>query len=524
MVPLAAMALAACGPDRREIRQDVVEQRPAKAEQAVNELYGHHLAEFGADRPDTGVDRHILLWRMERGTIDALQGEWGNALRHFRAAYRLSRDLRTASVGRATAALIVNDNLERYRGEPFEHPFIAYYGMLAHLAIAQRLDGTWSAPPPTPSGKSSAVPEEPPTIDAETAYDRAAAGAAAIENLQRETADQEHGRSDYRENPFLHLAAAAARAAAARNGDDRSAAVLAAERAWRAYAAVGAVPRAAQVLLPRLIAAADPERLAAIPGAGLVPLPADHGMLLAIEELGFVPKREALQVYAVTGVAPPGAIDLGGVFLYVKDPRQQAQLAQMHAFPLPGELLRQITGGRLGVFGLELPVLPEPRQRPAPGAWAVGERMLQDSVVDDVTAHARTCFDDHRVRTYITIITRTVVKLVGTRQAIGAAVPVERDRNGQPKNVGAELLRDVLWGITSFGVTASEQADTRCWTLLPDRIAATVIDLPAGTHPLALRRADGVSVPLGTVRIRPGGLAIVTARSFPAGTDLGAED
>lgn len=518
---VCVIVVAGCsGIDRRTIRLDVAEGRYVKAERALNDLCHRHLDEFGAGDETTGLSTHALLWRFERGLVDHIQGEHANALAHFQAAWRLGRELRTASVGREAATLLVNDNLRRYRGEPVEHAYAAGYAMLDNLFLAQRVDGTWL--PPAPSGGGGGRREPPLSEPAEVYADRAVSCSAALTDLQRETAEQQFGASDYREDAFLHFLTAAVRHAAASDGDDRQDAALAGERAAALWAH-GGVPEAARILLPRIAAAAG----RTLPGLPVPPLSDGLGTVLVLEEIGYVPKREALQVYALTGAAPPRAhVDIGGVFVYVNNPAQGRDLNRFFSgVVLPGELVRRLTGGRIGVFGFEVPVLPYPRRRP-PAGVVTGDGLAATAltVAADVERQVRTCYDDHRARRLITIITRTVAKLVAVRQGLGAAVPVER-RNGQRK-AEAEFLRDVLWGLGSLAVTASEQADTRCWSLLPDRIAAAAIDLPAGRRRLAIQRSDGGVQDLGEVDVRPGRLLIVGARTFAGGAgDLaGPED
>ncbi len=64
-------------------------------------------------------------------------------------------------------------------------------------------------------------------------------------------------------------------------------------------------------------------------------------------------------------------------------------------------------------------------------------------------------------------------------------------------------------GLNAAGVIweATESADTRCWGLLPDKIQVLRIELPAGTHRLALQPTQGgraVSVSAGGTLIGPG--------------------
>lgn len=508
----AALALAGCGaPSRREVRQDVVAGKPAEAERKLDRIYRHHLREYGWDSAQTGNSRHLLLWRLERGVVDLIQTEYLNALGHLREASRLAREARTRSLARGVGAAVLNDNLTRWSGEPFELVRIPYYGMLANLALAQRADGTMRDADPTgiPAAKG-AVPEPRRAADASLYRDRAASAAIALEDQLRALAAGEHGSTDYRDDGWLHLMAAAVRSATAEGGDDRAAAELYARRARDAYARTGVTPAVAQALIARI---ADRQ------GTGMPP--PGHGSVLLIEEVGFVPKREALTVYVVTGAPPRGAyLDLGGVFIYVDDPDPDPDaLPAAHLIPIPGEIIRSLTGGRFGVFGCEVPVLPRRGPRPAIGSLAIDHGApVPLEQVSDVEAHARTCFADHRGRRLATIIARTAGKLIAARQGIGA---IQVDGRDSPE---ARALRDVLWFVSSALVTASEQADTRCWTLLPNRVAATLVHVPAGMRSIGVVQGDGVARHLGQVRVRDGQLAIVAVRSFPAGVDHAGGD
>jgi hypothetical protein len=499
---LAALALAGCGGSpRNEIRTAVIQDRHAEAERKLDDLYHHHLAEYGFPAEQVQNSRHLMLWRLERGSTDFIHGEDGNALAHFKDASRLARENRTRSVVRAVSAAAVNDNMVRWTGEPFETVRIPYYGMLANLLLAQRADGTWA--PPVPAPAKGEVPEPPAVVDAETLYDRAASGATQVHESLRALAAGELGDTGYRADPFLDLVAAAVRSATARAPDDIQAARVYASAAAEGYARAGRTPAFAQALIGRIDGASQ--------------APAGHGSVLVLEEVGFVPKRDALTIYVVTAAPPRGTryLDLGWGFIYTDDPNPGA-LADLNALPLPGEVVRDITGGRFGVFGCEIPVMPRPRPRPAPGAIAVdggGRLALEDA--DDVEAHARQCFADHQARRTAAIIIRTVAKLVAVRQGIGAAE--QGNRRKHPAEAAA--ITDLLWFLGSALVTVSEQADVRCWGLLPNRVSAGLVDVPAGRHELTVFQGDGAPRTLGMVDVRAGQLAVVTLRSFPANVD-----
>ncbi len=60
----------------------------------------------------------------------------------------------------------------------------------------------------------------------------------------------------------------------------------------------------------------------------------------------------------------------------------------------------------------------------------------------------------------------------------------------------ALMIGGVIW-------EATESADTRCWGLLPDKIQVLRLELPAGTHELALQPVDHAGVPMGEIRTTP---------------------
>jgi hypothetical protein len=69
---------------------------------------------------------------------------------------------------------------------------------------------------------------------------------------------------------------------------------------------------------------------------------------------------------------------------------------------------------------------------------------------------------------------------------------------------------------------ATENADTRCWGLLPDTIQVLRLELPVGQHTLALRPIDRSGRPLGdavpqTVTILDGRNTYVLAQATDSG-------
>jgi hypothetical protein len=84
-----------------------------------------------------GIDksRSALLYYYEKGLTLHLQDEFEASNDAFEEAEILLEELYTKSVTRELAALTVTDNMSKYRGDPFEAIFINYYKILNYLHI-----------------------------------------------------------------------------------------------------------------------------------------------------------------------------------------------------------------------------------------------------------------------------------------------------------------------------------------------------------------------------------------------------
>lgn len=482
----ALLALTACGPDRRvEARAAVVANQPDQARQEINALYAHHLAEDTDDgSARLAASRHLLLWRLERAAIDLAAGEPGTAVIHLQEASRLAREARTRSAARAVSAAVINDNLTRWSGEAPEILRIPAYGLLAHLELMQRADGT--------------VPGTSDRTAADLHADRAASAALALADQLERLADQEFGSPSYRDDAWLHLLAAVGLSAVSATNDDRQTALLFAERAERAYAAEGTLPAVAARLLARI--------------KGEDPPPADHGSILLLEDSGWAPLRQALAITIVT--AAPGSgngIDVGGVWIVVDGPGRE-HLDPLTGLLLPGWLIRDLTRGRFGIFGCEIPVVPPLAARSRLGA-VTGRASLEP--VDDIAGKVHRSFMDGQQRRVAAVIVRTAAKLIAARQGVSAI-----EEGSSKHKAEREALGNLLWLLFSGLVRVSEQADTRCWSLLPGRTGAALLDVPAGEHTISVQRGDGAIETIGGIRVRPGQLVVLSVRSFPDGTGV----
>lgn len=114
------------------------------------------------------------------------------------------------------------------------------------------------------------------------------------------------------------------------------------------------------------------------------------------------------------------------------------------------------------------------------------------------------------------VLARTVVRRSVKKGSLYAAKEF-----GQVENPLGELAIDAV----GVAWEATENADTRCWGLLPNKIQVRRIELSAGTHQLSLQPASASGQPLGAahqteVRIVDGSNAYVLA-NFPSTSLVG---
>lgn len=134
----------------------------------------------------------------------------------------------------------------------------------------------------------------------------------------------------------------------------------------------------------------------------------------------------------------------------------------------------------------------------------------------DVTAAVRRDFERELPAKLSRAIARTAVRWAATRaadRAFSDAAKKRRDDDEDSKGWGSFLLG---LGLAAATVTSTviDQPDLRAWQLLPDRISVARVRLPVGEHPIEVMRGDEV-VSLGTVTVRPGGMAVLTHRWWP---------
>lgn len=82
-------------------------------------------------------ERSHLLKLVELGTLQNLNREYYQSLKTFEAAQELSDKLFTVSISKKVTSTVLNDNLDNYYGEKYERSMIRFYQVLNHYLLSQ---------------------------------------------------------------------------------------------------------------------------------------------------------------------------------------------------------------------------------------------------------------------------------------------------------------------------------------------------------------------------------------------------
>ena len=522
---LLALVLGGCGESRltEQLTEEVRGGELSKAQKTVDELYGD-------DRDEA------LLKHMEKGLVHHLQGDFAASDGELDAAAPLVDDLRGNHIGDAIATAIVNDTVSTYVGRPFEHTQVDYYRTLNNLLLTQAIEGRWQSPTLVVPGREPLAPLPPPTPGlADKAAEKAIITARRMTINQLKETEDAAGSKRYDDDPFARVLAAVAVLAEApkqRTESDQQFATAMLTRALKAYRAQKAAlgtgsqpfryevadnPAVATALYLRQLKGYDPELYATEApklAAGLAGLtaepPAGTGSLLVLNHVGLIARPQPLQIgIAALGFASKDATSFtwGTVTFFAKGPGSEIAKSWV-MLPIPGDVVQKcLAPGGASVIGFEIPVHAPDSPLAGPATITAGGRSRTGETVCDLDAYARSELKDHQPGVLLKTLIRVAAKQ--TLVALGAGT-VQRNNESS----GGELLSFGINLIGSALMTATESADLRAWNTLPDHVEASLIDLPAGTHPVSISSFSGTQ-DLGTIRIEPGRLTLVSVRSMP---------
>jgi len=80
-------------------------------------------------------DKDQVLILMERGTVRQAAGQYEASSQDFITAAERAKQLATYSVSEGTASMVINDNVQEFRGTPFERTMLHDFTALDHLAM-----------------------------------------------------------------------------------------------------------------------------------------------------------------------------------------------------------------------------------------------------------------------------------------------------------------------------------------------------------------------------------------------------
>lgn len=427
LVALAALGCVSTGRVQLRIEDRIRAGDYAGAVEAVD------LERNGAYR-----GRNRLLYFLERGMLLHLDGRHAESNASFAAAKELGRVLRARSLSRESVSLMTNDYALEYAGEHFERTLIHLFS-----ALNYEQQGDFEA--------------------------------ALVEIRQlRETLlrlEQDAGGDQtYRDDAFARYLSALFH----EQSGDHDAALVDYKLALSAYEAYGddyGVDRPGSLFVNAERVAArlggwaqdDLERLGS---TGLQrDVPEGHGELVLLHYNGLSP------IKSQTRIAIPFseawlfvAAVQAGVDDYTRESIQRAMLfhGAIRGLDLVSVAFPKFVPRRYAITSME------PRA-------ARATRMTGPELVEDIGAIAVRDLEDRKTRIYAKAIARAAIKYAIQRGLMRAAREARDGEGGDLLVVGTQILGN-------FARFASEQADRRVWSSLPDEIWMSQMILPAGRH------------------------------------------
>lgn len=221
---------------------------------------------------------------------------------------------------------------------------------------------------------------------------------------------------------------------------------------------------------------------------------ARDGLARLEQGLGLAPGHGVVHVLAMVGRAPYR------VEVYEHATRDALMIAQM---------IWSIVQNRPfvpNVVPLPIPALAFRTDNPERAAvYLEGEHVADTATITDIEACAQAEFDTMHpysmARAVVRRLLKTVVVEVGKEWVESGGAEQRHPVRTDLLQVGLDLLGN-LWA-------GSEGADLRCWQLLPARLQAARLELPAGDHEIAVRAVGAGGAVVGVeqrvrVRVFPG--------------------
>jgi tetratricopeptide (TPR) repeat protein len=445
--------------------------------------------------------KDALLRRLQLGVILHEAGRWAESNAAFEWAENEAEGRYARSLHQAVGSLLVNDRVVDFTPARPEMAMIPYYRMLNYLALGQRDEalvearkaGAWTERVED-GGKSPCMGEGFVEYVAGLVYQGAGQRNDALVAFRRA------------ERSFDACADRDAATRPAELGED--------------------LVRAAQALGLRDVADSARARygvraLPAAPGAG-------SGELVVLVEQGWVAHRAPQDIHVP--IASAQMDSLAG-----EDDRSTADVAARVSARLIHNLLEQSVWGEAlderpgyqlqdaldGAYVMKLawPVYRleacgTPRVRVVVSDTAQTTPLVEEpGLAQDVSSQVVRSFEATRPLMLTRMVGRGIAKYL-----------VSHELEERARRKGGETAGWLTGAITNAAGNLLERADTRSWSLLPDRIAVARFSLPAGTHAVRIEvlAPDGSvasTVELGRVEVAPGATVFRSERVW--GREMG---
>jgi uncharacterized protein len=394
----------------------------------------------------------------------------------------------TRSVTRAVGTLVVSDRVLAYTPSAGELVMIPYYRMLNHLALG----------------------------DLPGAQVEARKAGALLARLGDDPVQR------CREDGMVHYLAGLVHSAGG-EANDALVSFRLAERAFRGCAAgaevempaavAGDLFRYASALGIAEVADSAAERygLAAAPAAEA----AGHGDLVLLLEHGFIAHRSSQALHVpilaeeVEGLASDDAEGVLGAAAAIS----ARLLGNLHERAVWGSSfddhpVTQWASALEGAYILRLawPAYRRESLRPAAVRVLVNDSVAAVSLVGDLSGVLEREMERERPAIFARLVARGVAKYLLSR---------ELERKAEEK--GGEVAGFVTGRLANLVGNELERADTRGWSLLPDRISMARLRLPAGEYAVRVETLSAAGEviavrDLGRRRVLPGNLALLSQR------------
>jgi hypothetical protein len=438
-------------------------------------MHGEHAAALAMLDSRVGPG-DALVRALQRGVVLHAAGRYAESNAALEEAERQAEERYTQSLRRAVGSLLVSDGVLEYLPTRTERAMIPYYRMLNYLTLGSP-------------------------------------GEARVEagRLTLLLAVREPGEGCGAEGFLQYLSGVVFQAAGERND-----ALVSLRRAERAYdacpgeepappASLGAdLWRAAREAGVREVADSAAARYGPPHGPT-----GDAGEVLVVVEHGWVAHRAPEDLHVP--VLPEEVQALDG-----REEGERTGVAEVAARVSARLLENALEEARWGVqwaeavsgahiLKLAWPVTRLEASRPARVRVVAGDSAAPAPAAEDLSAGVAQEFAGRRALILTRALARALTKYLLTRE-------LEEKAEKQ----GGELAGYLAARVANAAGNALEWADTRSWSLLPDRISVVRLTLPPGEHPLRIEVETGGNGPevveLGAVRITPGGRAFRSAR------------